>query len=108
MTFLGTLGTLSILFLFYIFARLSERFGAVTKMPPFYRYYYVALVFLTVGAIAHILVVRAHWAYKQPPDWLMSPWFLVLAHFLPLTIGVTIGLVITWRYWSWLVSKRNE
>jgi hypothetical protein len=40
-------------------------------------------------------------------DWFSSSWFLLLAYYLPVTIGVTIGLVITWRYWSWLVAERN-
>jgi hypothetical protein len=104
---LGALGTLSILILIYILAKLSERFGAVIKMRPRYRYYYVALVFLLVGWIAQLLVMAVNLMPANIQDALNSTWFLLLAYYLPVTIGVTIGLVITWRYWSWLVAGRN-
>lgn len=104
---LGALGTLSVLFLFYILARLSERFGSVIKMRPQYRYYYVALVFLLVGWIAQLLVIAADLMPTTLQTWLHSSWFVLLVYYVPVAIGVTIGLVVTWRYWSWLVVERN-
>lgn len=104
---LGTLGTLSVLVIFYILAKLSERFGSVIKMRPQYRYYYTALVLLLVGWIAQLLVMAADLMPASVQTWLHSSWFVLLFHFIPVTIGVTIGLVITWRYWSWLVVERN-
>jgi len=104
---LGALGTLSVLILFYILAKLSERFGAVIKMRPRYRYYYLALVFLLIGWIAQLLVMAVNLMPANIQDLFNSTSFLLLAYYLPLTIGVTIGLVITWRYWSWLVTERN-
>lgn len=104
---LGTLGTLSVLILFYILAKLSERFGSVIKMRPQYRYYYVALVLLLIGWIAQLLVMAADLMPANVQTWLLSSWFVLLVYYVPVTIGVTIGLVITWRYWSWLVMERN-
>jgi hypothetical protein len=104
---LGALGTLSILIIIYILAKLSERFGAVIKMRPRYRYYYLALIFLFIGWLAQLLVLATDLTPTNVQSWLNSSWFLLLAYYLPLTIGVTIGLVITWRYWSWLVAERN-
>lgn len=104
---LGTLGTLAVLVIFYILARLSERFGSVIKMRPRYRYYHVALIFLLIGWIAQLMVSLADLTPTNVQNWLNSPWFSLLAYFLPLTIGVTIGLVVTWSYWSWLVAERN-
>jgi hypothetical protein len=104
---LGALGTLSILLVFYILAKLSERFGAVIKMRPRYRHYYLALIFLFIGWMAQLLVLAADLTPATLQTWLTSPWFLLLAYYLPLTIGITIGLVTTWRYWSWLVAERN-
>ncbi len=103
----GTLGTLSIIFLFYILARLSERLGTVQRMDARYRYYYVALLFLAIGYVAHLLVVRVNITPESFPHWLASPWFLLFAHYLPLTVGVTLGLIITWHYWSWLVMEQK-
>ena len=106
-TLLGTLGTLSVIILFYILAKLSEKFGSVIKMSPIFRYYYVALGFWIIGFITHLLVARAVLTPESTSAWFVAPWFLLLAYHLPLAIGVTIGLVITWRYWSWLVTERN-
>lgn len=106
-SFLSTLGPLSLLIIFYVLAKLSERFGSVVKMRPQYRYYYLALVFLTIGCIGHLLVLTADLTPANIHRWLVSPWFLMFAYYLPLTIGVTIGLIITWRYWSWLVIEHN-
>lgn len=104
---LGALGTLAVLVVFYILARLSERFGSVIKMRPRYRYYHVALIFLFIGWIAQLSIAMADLAPVKVQYWLNSPWFLLLAYFLPFAVGVTIGLVVTWSYWSWLVAERN-
>jgi hypothetical protein len=105
-TFLGTFGILSVILLLFILARLSERLGSVERMSPIYRYYYVAVFFLIIGYITHLLAARVILTPKNFSEWLTSPWFLLLAYHLPLAIGVTIGLIITWRYWSWLVHHR--
>ncbi len=104
---LGTLGVFSLVILFYILAKLSERFGSVIRMKPLYRYYYVALVFLIIGCITQLLVALAVSAPQNISIWFVDPWFLFAAYHLPLTIAVSIGLVVTWRYWSWLVTEQN-
>lgn len=93
------------MFVFYILARLSERLGSVERMAAIYRYYYVALVFLAVGYIAQLLVARVNFTPATFPTWLLSPWFTLLAHDIPLAAGVTIGIGVTWRYWSWLFNQ---
>jgi hypothetical protein len=106
-TILGTFGTLSIIVLFYILAKLSERFGSVIKMPSIYRYFYLAIPLLLVSYMTNLLVVSTIITPEDSPAWLTAPWFLLLAFHLPMAIGVTIGLIITWRYWGWLVTERN-
>ncbi len=107
MSLLGTFGPLSIIILFYILARLSERFGSVIRMPPIYRYYYVGIVFLAISWATHLFISRATLTFGYPA-WIFSSWFLLLAYHLPLAIGVTLGLVVTWRYWSWLVTEQRN
>ena len=102
---LGTLGIFSIIILFYILARLSERLGSVEKMPPLYRNYYVAIIFWTLGFTAQLAMVRISLTPENFPGWLMSPWFLLVAYYLPLGIAATISLAVTWRYWSWLITN---
>jgi hypothetical protein len=104
---LGTLGTLSLLLLFYILAKLSERFGSVIKMRPLYRSYYAAIFFLAAGYASHSLWAVSYLAPESVPVWLTSTWLTFLTYHLSLAIGVTIGLVTTWRYWSWLVAEYN-
>ena len=106
-TILGTFGTLSIIVLFYILAKLSERFGSVIKMPPIYRYFYLAILLLLVSYVTNLLVVRTIITPEDSPTWLTAQWFLFLAYHLPMAIGLAIGLIITWRYWSWLITERN-
>jgi hypothetical protein len=108
MSSLGTLGTLSLILLFYILAKLSERFGAVVKMSPLYRYYYLSLVLAFISSTTHLIAARANLTSTNIPNWFTDPWFLLLAYHLPLTVGVTIGLYITWHYWSWLITEHNE
>jgi len=102
---MGTLGTLSIVFLLYILARLSERLGSVERMEPIYRYYYLALLLIVLAYVFHLLVVRVNLTPENFPDWVLAPWFVLLAYYLPLAVGLTIGLVVTWQYWSWLIRE---
>jgi len=104
---MGTLGTLSLVVLFYILAKLSERFGSVIRMRPLYRYYYVGLILMMIGYVTHLGAAQAISTPEVVPAWLRAGWFLFIAHHLPLAIGVTIGLMITWRYWSWLVTEQD-
>ena len=102
---LGLVGPISVLYLFYILAKLSERLGSVEKMPANYRYYYVALVFLLIGYASYLLLALQP---ETMADWFDSVWFLLLAYYLPQVIGVTIGLVVTWRYWGCLIIERTN
>lgn len=104
-TLLGTLGTISVILLFYILAKLSERLGSVERMSPIYRYYYVAITLTAIGAVTHILAARITLSPQGMPAWLSSPWFLLLTYYLPLTVAVTISSIVTWRYWSWIITE---
>jgi hypothetical protein len=106
MSVFGTIGTVSLVILFYILARLSERFGAVVRMSPLYRYYYLALILALISSTVHFMVARAEAA--DIPSWFTAPWFLLLAYHLPLAIAVSIGIYVTWHYWSWLITEHNE
>lgn len=107
MPLLGSLATLAIVLLIYILAKLSERFGTVIKMRPIYRYYYWAAGLITISFLVQILVSAPGLIPGVNLAWLASSWLLLLSYHLPLVIGVTISLIITWRYWSWLVTERD-
>jgi len=107
MSLLGTVGTLSLIILFFILAKLSERFGSVVRMSPLYRYYYLSLLLALISATVQVLAVRAE-TVTTIPVWITAPWFLLLAYYIPLAIAVTIGIYVTWHYWSWLITERND
>ncbi len=105
---LGAIGPLSLLALFFIFAQLSERFGTVIKMRPYYRGYYLGSGFIVIGVLVHLIIAGANLEPTNQPTFVAQSWFLFWAYHLPLTIGVTINLIITWLYWGWLVTEYNR
>ena len=108
MSFLGTFGTLSVIVLFYVLAKLSERLGSVEKMSPLYRYYYVAMAFAGVGYIANLVAARVNLTPQSFPEWMLQPWLLMVTYYIPMAISVSIGLAVSWRYWSWLVALQRK
>ena len=107
MSLLATAGTISLVILFFVLAKLSERFGSVVRMSPLYRYYYLSLFLALISATVQVLAVRAE-TVTTIPVWITTPWFLLLAYHLPLAIAVSIGIYVTWHYWSWLITERSE
>ena len=108
MSILVTIGALSVIVLFFVLAKLSERFGSVVKMRPLYRYYYPSLLLAFISATTHIFAARTDSIAIENPSWVINPWFLFLAYHLPLAIAVSIAAYVTWHYWSWLITERNE
>ena len=86
----------------FALAQLSQRLGAVTHARPYYRWYYGAACLVGVGKIIHILNL-------QPPL-AASPNVTILGMVLHdgfQALGLTIGLIVTWYYWSWLLAERD-
>ncbi len=106
-TALSPLGTVSLIFLFFILARLSEKLGAVTKMAPHYRWFWVGQGFLAIALIGQFLRIGVSLTQQASYPWLDTPAFYLIAYHLPMAIGITISLVVTWRYWSWLLTERD-
>jgi hypothetical protein len=104
---LGSLGLFSILYALLILAQFGRKLGAVTKMKPFYNGYYVAACCVGLALIVRFVRATVFWAPRDTiPSLLNSPLFYLLLYHLPLAIGLSLGLVITWHYWSWLLKER--
>jgi len=101
--------------LFHILAKLSKKFGSVLKMPAFYKWFYLAQILAGQAAVAHLVQASAYLARSSislpPPSSFLSPTsleFTLIFHHVPLTISVAIGLLITWKYWSWVITDRKR
>lgn len=95
----SVIGLFATIFLLYIFATLSRRLGAVTKMKPYYRGFYIAMIL--VGAA---IVAAMTWNSESTSD--VSIYLVV--YYLPLVLAGVISLIIAWRYWGWLIRERTK
>jgi hypothetical protein len=102
------MASIALLYLLYIFAILSRRLGAVTKMKPHYRWLYVAAALVVVSLAGEWIVLMFRAAPQAAPELLVSEWVYLLGHTVPLLIAVVLTLVIVLRYWGWLFRERER
>lgn len=101
----GSLGLLSLILATWILAQLSKRLGEVTKMPHYYRGFYVSVACLSVAVVAHFLRMSVFLAEELGPPMFHSDVFYLCTYYIPLAVGMTLDLAIAWRYWSWLLRE---
>ena len=106
-TLLSPVGTISVMFLFFILARLSEKLGVVTRMPAYYRWFWVGIGFLGIALISQLMRITVSLTEQTSYPLLNAPLVYLVTYHVPMAIGVTIGLAVTWRYWSWLLTERD-
>lgn len=102
----SVLSLLGELYMLYIFSVLSRKLGAVTKMKPYYRGYYVAMVLIVVAVVAHSLRLTSQVMPEELPDLLHSREFTFWFYDVPLAFAATIGFAVAVRYWGWLFRER--
>ena len=112
MTIVGAIvasaGLASIIYACVILAGFGRKLGAVTKMRPFYKGYYVAIGLVVLALLTHFLRTSVFWAPPEAtPVALSSPVFYLFLYYLPLALGLSLALAITWYYWSWLLKERQ-
>ncbi|HSR33927.1 MAG TPA: hypothetical protein VLY63_25450 [Anaerolineae bacterium] len=104
---LGSIGLFSLIYALVVLAQFGRKLGAVTKLKPYYKGYYVAACSVGLTLVTRLIRATVFWAPQDTiPSVLNSSLFYLLAYHLPLAIGLSLGLVITWRYWSWLLKER--
>jgi hypothetical protein len=102
----GSLGLLAVISTLFTLAALSQRMGEVRKMPPLYRGFYFGIACLIAALLIRFLRVSALLASSGGATFLSDDRFYLLAYHLPLAVGLTVSLVVTWWYWSWLLRER--
>lgn len=105
---LGSLSLLAVIYVFYILANLSRRYGEVIRLPPYYRGFYVAIGLISLAFIAHLVHDNVFLAAEQQSSPLNDDWFYLLTYYLPLALAVTLAIGIAWRYWSWILKEQKE
>jgi hypothetical protein len=105
---LGSLSLLAVIYVFYILANLSRRYGEVIRLPPYYRGFYVAIGLLSLAFIVHLVHDNAFLASEQQSSILNEDWFYLPTYYLPLALAVTLAIGIAWRYWSWILKEQEE
>jgi hypothetical protein len=95
----GVAGLFAAIFLLYIFATLSRRLGAVTKMKPYYRGFYVAMILIGAAIVAGLT-----YNGDRTGDLLIY----LFVYYLPLVLAGVISLIVALRYWGWLFRERMK
>ncbi len=98
LTILGLAGPISLIVALLVIALLSQRLGAVTKRPPHYRWFYVAMGLIGVSILSRLL------ALGQAVD---DSQRTALVESVPLAAAVTISVLVVWRYWGWLLNEQT-
>ncbi len=87
----------------FLYANLSRRLGAVTKMPPYYRWFFVGIVLTSIALISSVVRGAASLSCDESASIFTTLGFGLLAYHLPLFLGTVINLIVAWKYWGWLL-----
>jgi hypothetical protein len=103
-TLLSAVAPLGLVLLLWVMAQISRRFGEVTHRPPIYRGFYVALGLMLFPLVVRLLTIGLG---KDKRAELGGNAIEALLHDLPTALGITLALIIAWRYWGWLIYARE-
>ncbi len=105
---LAPLGLIAVVYLGIIFSKFSHRLNEVTKRYKYYRWFNVANLLVAIAALSQAVRGTAHLASNVTFPFLLEPWFALVSFYLPLSVGVTLDLVIVWYYWAWIFKENVE
>ncbi len=98
-------GLLSICLALIVMGILSRRLGKVTQARPYHRGFYIAAALVFAGVIFRMIHLINGVAEVADLTQNTTIWIL-MTNGIP-AIGLTLGLVVAWRYWSWLLAERD-
>ncbi|MEL6308191.1 MAG: hypothetical protein AAFV98_10510 [Chloroflexota bacterium] len=100
----GLFGYVAIGILLVIIAQLSQRLGRVTRAKPYFVGNYLAALLIWGGASARFYFITRGQANLDASE--SKVVYILLCDGLP-ALGMLIGLLVTWYYWSWLLAERD-
>ena len=98
MVILNIIGMVSVMVLLAVLGLLSRRMGKATQAAPYYIGFFLAMGLVGVGVIARFI--------NPDADLTQNGLAVMVYNGLP-AIGLTIGAIIAWHYWSWLLAERQ-
>lgn len=101
---LGLLGPIGIGFMLFVLGLLSSRLGSVTRTRPYHLGLYFAAILVWLGGLAQLLDNLNH--FTQSDSIAQQTLWIFLRRGLP-AVGSSLGLLIVWYYWSWLLAERD-
>jgi hypothetical protein len=103
-TLLSAIAPLALIMMLWVMAQISRRFGEVTHRPPLYRGFYVAIALMFFPLVVRLLAIGLA---EEARNDLGGNSVEALVYDLPLALGITLGVIVAWRYWGWLVYARE-
>jgi hypothetical protein len=103
---IGTAGLAALLIVLIIMGRLTQRWELVTRSQSGYQLFYVSAVLIGVASLTRL--VRAGYLVSESgPSLLFSAqsWLYLCLYHLPLSLAMTISVIVTWRNWGWLLRE---
>ena len=94
-----------VIYMLYIFSVLSRKLGGVTKMRPLYRGFYVAMGLIGLAAVSSWLLLTIRVTPALIPAALRDETVYLVIFVAALSIAVTVGVAVAWRYWGWLFKE---
>lgn len=106
---LGTGGLAAVILVLIIMGRLTQRWELVTRGKSHYYLFYVSAGLVGVASLARLVRV-GHLVSGAGQTMLADPtsWFYIGLYHIPLTVGVAVSLVVTWRNWGWLLREGDN
>ena len=105
---LGPVGLLAVVYLALLFANLSRRLCAVTKVPDYHRWFFVAGAFVALAAMSQVVRGIASLAPDLAYPILLDSRFSLASFHIPLAIGATLFLALVLYYWRWILREKIE
>lgn len=85
-------------FILYFLSELSKRFGEVMGIRKYYYLYYAGMLFTSFGSIVMAISILMRMSIADFEYYR----FLGYAFF---SVGLTLGLLASMRYWGWLIKE---
>ncbi len=81
----------------YFLSEMSKRLGEVMGMKKYYYLYYIGIFFMLVASITMVLSLGGHEVLE-----------LFVYGYVFFSLGLTMGLIASIKYWGWLIKELIE